>query len=168
MPRRHAFRYLRVEVLATSPKYKITLSDVTCTSISAVSPSQTPEAPLFEDPSLRLIDHASMSTLCDCMHSVFEDGPHRDRRLWLGDLRLQALANYATVRNFALVKRCIFLSAAFPRADGSVPACIFTDGHDDDDSVPLTDYIVDRRASRPRRGLHCLGPFPSRRPARRS
>lgn len=29
----------------------------------------------------------------DCMQSVFEDGPKRDRRLWLGDLRLQALAS---------------------------------------------------------------------------
>ena len=27
------------------------------------------------------------------MQDVFEDGPKRDRRLWLGDLRLEALAN---------------------------------------------------------------------------
>ena len=29
------------------------------------------------------------------MQDVFEDGPKRDRRLWLGDLRLQALAKIA-------------------------------------------------------------------------
>ena len=28
---------------------------------------------------------------------------------WLGDLRLQALANYGTFRNFDLVKRCLYL-----------------------------------------------------------
>ena len=36
-----------------------------------------------------------------------EDGPKRDRRLWLGDLRLEALANYETYRNFDLVKRLL-------------------------------------------------------------
>jgi hypothetical protein len=36
-----------------------------------------------------------------------EDGPKRDRRLWLGDLRLEALANYETYRNFDLVKRSL-------------------------------------------------------------
>lgn len=36
-----------------------------------------------------------MKTLADCMQDVFEDGPKRDRRLWLGDLRLQALAKIA-------------------------------------------------------------------------
>jgi hypothetical protein len=30
------------------------------------------------------------------MQEVFEDGPKRDRRLWLGDLRLQALVNDVT------------------------------------------------------------------------
>ena len=42
------------------------------------------------------LDRVSQRTLRDCMQTVFEDGPKRDRRLWLGDLRLQALANYAT------------------------------------------------------------------------
>ncbi|KAM0323483.1 hypothetical protein ACHAQA_008763 [Verticillium albo-atrum] len=139
IPRRHAFRYLRVEVLATSPKFKISLADVTCACVSAVPPTLTLEAPVFNDPILRSIDHVSIATLRDCMQAVFEDGPRRDRRLWLGDLRLQALANYATIRDFRLVKRCIFQFAAVPRDDGSIPACIF----DSPDLVPSTDYIVD-------------------------
>lgn len=36
----------------------------------------------------------------------------RDQRLWIGDLRLQALASYATFKDYALVKRCLYLYAA--------------------------------------------------------
>jgi hypothetical protein len=61
------------------------------------------------------------------MQTVFEDGPKRDRRLWIGDLRLQALTNYATFRNFDLVKRCLYLFAGLPREDGFVSACVFED-----------------------------------------
>ena len=45
------------------------------------------------------------------MQTVFEDEPKRDRRLWLGDLRLEALANYETYRNFDIVKRSLYLLA---------------------------------------------------------
>lgn len=72
-------------------------------------------------------------TLQNCMQFVFEDGPKRDRRLWLGDLRLQALANYSTFRNMDLVKRCLYLFAALTRDDGRIGACLFIE----------PDYIVD-------------------------
>ena len=54
------------------------------------------------------------------MQDVFEDGPKRDRRLWIGDLRLQARTNYATFKNYDLVKRCMYLFAGLTRADGKI------------------------------------------------
>ena len=43
----------------------------------------------------------AVNTLKNCMQRVFEDGPKRDRRLWIGDLRLEALANYYTFENIS-------------------------------------------------------------------
>jgi hypothetical protein len=45
--------------------------------------------------------------------------------LWLGDLRLQALAAYAIFGGHDLVKRCLYLFAAFPRDDGLLGACVY-------------------------------------------
>lgn len=59
------------------------------------------------------------------MQEVFEDGPKRDRRLWLGDLRVMAQLNYLTFRNDDLVKRCLYLFAAAAREDGLVPGCVY-------------------------------------------
>jgi alpha-L-rhamnosidase len=56
---------------------------------------------------------------------VFEDGPRRDQRLWVGDLRLQALTNYHTFRQNDVVQRCLYLFASLPRKDGLVAACVF-------------------------------------------
>ncbi|TDZ36681.1 hypothetical protein C8035_v005084 [Colletotrichum spinosum] len=139
LKRRYSFRFLRVEVVDTSPKYKVAFSDVKCECVSAVGQNQTLESPRFTDGLLQKIDHVSISTLRDCMQTVFEDGPRRDRRLWSGDLRLQALANYSTFKDYNLVKRCVFQFAAVVREDGSVPACVF----EQPQLTPSTDYIVD-------------------------
>ncbi|KAH8195624.1 hypothetical protein TruAng_010206 [Truncatella angustata] len=139
LPRRYAFRYARVDIVDTSPKYQVVFSDFTCESVSAVSQSCKLDMPQLQDPLLQAIDHASISTLRDCMQTVFEDGPRRDRRLWMGDLRLEALANYSTFRDFQLVKRNLFQFAAVARVDGSLPACIFEQPR----LTPSTDYIVD-------------------------
>ena len=56
-----------------------------------------------EEEELKKIYEVSVKTLAECMQDVFEDGPKRDRRLWIGDLRLQALANYVTFDNVELV-----------------------------------------------------------------
>ncbi|KAF6832668.1 alpha-l-rhamnosidase [Colletotrichum plurivorum] len=137
--RRHSFRYLRVQVVDTSPKYKVALADVRCECVSAVGQSHALDAPRFREDLLTAIDRISVATLRDCMQTVFEDGPRRDRRLWSGDLRLQALANYSTFKDYALVKRCIYQFAAVVREDGSLPACIFEQPR----LTPSTDYIVD-------------------------
>lgn len=139
LPRRYSFRYVRIQVLDNGPKFRVTFSRLRVTAVSAVGPSVPVPAFPLADAQLRAIDAAAMHTLRDCMHTVFEDGPRRDRRLWLGDLRLQALANYATFAHFALVKRCLYLFAAVPRTNASLPACVY--------EFPVlrgaSDYIVD-------------------------
>ncbi|KAG5759480.1 hypothetical protein H9Q72_012400 [Fusarium xylarioides] len=139
LPRRYSFRYLRVQIIDTSPKFKVSFSNVQCESVSAVSQDHQIEAVEFPDPLLQNIDHVCISTLRDCMQTVFEDGPRRDRRLWIGDLRLQALANYSTFRDFNLVKRCLLQFAAVRNADGLLPACIF----EKPTLTASTDYIAD-------------------------
>ena len=74
---------------------------------------------------MQRIDAVSIATLRDCMQTTFEDGPRRDQRLWVGDLRLQALTNYHTFKANDVVRRCLYLFAALPRADGLVAACVF-------------------------------------------
>jgi len=73
---------------------------------------------------------------------VFEDGPKRDRRLWLGDLRLQALANYATYRNNDLVKRCLYLFAGVADDAGRLPACLFLEPGIEADDTFMFDYAL--------------------------
>lgn len=139
LPRRYSFRFLRIQVIDTSPKFKVAFSDIKCECVSAVAQTHELDKVEFGNQLLQDIDHVSISTLRDCMQTVFEDGPRRDRRLWSGDLRLQALANYSTLCDFDLVKRCIFQFAAVVRQDGSLPACIF----EKPALSPSTDYIVD-------------------------
>ncbi|KAF5250104.1 hypothetical protein FANTH_4657 [Fusarium anthophilum] len=139
LPRRYSFRYLRVQIIDTSPKFKVSFSKIQCESVSAISQDHHIEAVEFPDPLLQDIDHVCISTLRDCIQTVFEDGPRRDRRLWIGDLRLQALANYSTFRDFDLVKRCLFQFAATRNKDGSLPACIF----EKPKLTASTDYIAD-------------------------
>ena len=71
------------------------------------------------------IDQVSIRTLANCMHTVFEDGPKRDRRLWVGDLRLQAQANYETFKNNLLVKRCLYLFAGLANDEGKVMSDLY-------------------------------------------
>ena len=89
LPRRYAFRYLEITAVDTSPKYQVVVSDVVCAAVTSADRGKLP--PLNTgDPELAALDRVSLKTMEDCMQSVFEDGPKRDRRLWLGDLRLQA------------------------------------------------------------------------------
>ena len=74
------------------------------------------------------------------MQKVFEDGPKRDRRLWIGDLRLQALTNYETFKNYDLVKRCLYLFAGLTQNEGHVGACLFIEPKMQVDDTALFDY----------------------------
>lgn len=141
LPRRYAFRYLEILAIDTSAKFQVTVKDVTLTAVSLVSLDEV--APLDALPEdLQKIDRVSLKTLQDCMQHVFEDGPKRDRRLWIGDLRLQAKANYATFKNLDLVKRCMYLFAGLTREDGKVGACLFTEPVMQVDDTFLFDYSL--------------------------
>jgi hypothetical protein len=141
LPRRYAFRYLEILAIDTSPKFQVVVEDAALTAVSSVSMDTVkPVEGLDED--LQRIDRASLKTLQDCMQHVFEDGPKRDRRLWIGDLRLQAKANYATFRNYDLVKRCMYLFAGLTRDDGKIGACLFTEPVMQVDDTFLWDYSL--------------------------
>jgi hypothetical protein len=124
MPRRHAFRYVKVEILAASRRFGLRFEDVVAHAVTAATsePAMLPDTwPAW----IRRVDHVAQLTLRDCLQTCFEDGPRRDRRLWVGDLRLQALANYATFDANDVVKRCLYLFAGLPRSDGLVNGCVY-------------------------------------------
>lgn len=124
MPRRYAFRYVQLEVIATSLEYKVQIPEIYVEQVSAVDMADVPEIN-NENSFVRRIDRVSNKTLQDCMQTVYEDGPKRDRRLWIGDLRLQALTNYYTFKDTDLVKRSVYLIAGLANEDGMVPGNVF-------------------------------------------
>lgn len=122
-PRRYACRYIQVECIGVSTNYvpkidKVIFEEETsaCGSVPSIVATKEVER----------IDQMAVRTLRSCMQDVFEDGPKRDRRLWLGDLRLQALTNYVTYQNYDLVKRCLYLFAATCDENGRMKGCVFT------------------------------------------
>lgn len=141
IPRRYAFRYMQIEVLDTSPKYSLKFRNISCDYVSAVE-MDTVEPLDSKDEILNQIDRVSVKTLMDCMQKVFEDGVKRDRRLWLGDLRLQARANYETFKNYDMVKRCLYLFAGMVFADGRMGACFFHEPDFRVDDTYLMDYAL--------------------------
>lgn len=141
MERRYSFRYVKLEVLDTSVKYKVSFEEVTCETVTSANPEKLTLLQ-HPDPELQAIDNVSIKTLEDCMQEVFEDGPKRDRRLWLGDLRLQAIANYETFKNYDLVKRCLYLFAAYPTDKGLITANLFMKPHVIPDDTYLYDYSL--------------------------
>lgn len=141
LPRRYAFRYVKLEVLDVSSKYSLTLEEAVCTAVSSAEEGAL--APLASgDPLLDRMDAVACRTLHNCMQRVFEDGPKRDRRLWLGDLRLQALASYQSYRSLDMVKGCLYLFAALPRADGLLSAAVFLEPEPEADDTFLPDYSM--------------------------
>lgn len=139
--RRYSFRYLKIEVLDTSKKFTVAFDDVSCKTVTSADIQQV--APLHtQDLQLQTLDRISIKTLQDCMQDIFEDGPKRDRRLWLGDLRLQALANYETFQNYDLVKRCLYLFAAVPDDNGLVSSNLFIKPNLIPDDTYLLDYAL--------------------------
>ena len=121
--RRYACRYVQVLCIGSSSSFKFSIDKVEmleCTSANKEVPT------LGRNEEEKKMDEVSIRTLRSCMQDVFEDGPKRDRRLWLGDLRLQALVNYETYQNYDLVKRCLYLFAGLLDDVGRVPGSVFT------------------------------------------
>lgn len=142
LPRRYAFRYLKIEVIATSQKYTVQFEDISITSVTSADTSKIIPLPASLSKYLIDMDKVAIRTLENCMHLVFEDGPKRDRRLWIGDLRLQALANYYSIKNYDLVKRCLYLFAGLPEENGQIGACLFLEPKLLVDDTILFDYSL--------------------------
>lgn len=140
LPRRYAFRYLQIEVLDVSSKYQLVLEDAFCRAVTSADEDRL--EPFPGTPRQKKLDAVACRTLGSCMQEVFEDGPKRDRRLWLGDLRMQALANYETFRNYDLVKRCLYLFAGTTQEGGRVGACLFTEPEIEVDDTTMFDYSL--------------------------
>ncbi|BEJ52716.1 alpha-L-rhamnosidase-related protein [Lentilactobacillus buchneri] len=141
LSRRYSFRYVEITVIDTSPKWQAVLSNPQVESETSASNEQL-SVPSIKDPEMKSIYQVGLKTLQDCMQDIFEDGPKRDRRLWIGDLRLQALANYATFKDVGLVKRCLYLFGAMTAKDGRIPANVFTQPQDIPDDTFLFDYSL--------------------------
>ena len=141
LKRRYAFRFMEIVIKETSPKYQIKIDHLSCETVSSADMNTVPVISCG-DPLLNEIDRVSVKTMHDCMQAVFEDGPKRDRRLWIGDLRLQALTNYETFQNNDLVKRCLYLFAGLCQEDGRVSACVFTKPSPITDDTVLFDYSL--------------------------
>ena len=139
LPRRYAFRYVKVEVIAVSGKFSLVIEGLTAETVTS-APEEI--APAGGSELARRIDKIALRTLSECMQDVFEDGPKHDRRLWLGDLRLQALANYCTFAHNSLVKRCLFLFAATADETGRISACVFTEPEVAPDDTYMFDYSL--------------------------
>lgn len=141
LPRRYSFRYVELKILDTSPKWQVVFSNPLV--ITETSANYNRLKPLnLEDKQLQKIYDIGVKTLAECFQDVFEDGPKRDRRLWLGDLRLQALANYATFDQVELVKRCLYLFAAMTTKEGKIPANVFVKPQNMPDDTFLFDYSL--------------------------
>jgi hypothetical protein len=140
LARRYAARYVRITVLAASQA--VLLRDIRFDSISSADSSALP-VHAFPDEELAAIDRVAVRTLHGCMQRVFEDGPKRDRRLWIGDLRLEALTNYYTFQNLPLVRRCLYLfAAAEPDENGFPPAYVYESPDFVSGSWYLWDYAL--------------------------
>lgn len=125
IPRRISGRYMRIEVLGYPLGGVYSVQDMYMTAVSSADKLRV--EPLGEDvpEMIRKINDVSVETLRECMQTVFEDGPKRDRRLWVGDLYLESLANRHSFRNFDLVKRCLYLFAGLTGDGGCIVPNIF-------------------------------------------
>lgn len=166
LDRRYAFRYLLIERIDNG-QFSVLLRDLFAETVSAVDVKDA--LPIdIKDETLKRIYDASLRTLKECEQDVFEDGPKRDRRLWLGDLRVQAITDYKTFKNYDLVKRCLYLLGAIRTDSKKVSSCFFPDSPPYIDDLPswifddyclffiscLYDYYMDSKDMEPIRDLY--------------
>ncbi|RYY36507.1 MAG: glycoside hydrolase [Sphingobacteriaceae bacterium] len=122
--RRLAFRYVKIELIGSSQYYDFKLSDVYFKAVTSVT--KFPDALSFGASSIiKEIDQVGLNTLKECMQTVYEDGPKRDRRLWIGDLYLESLANSYSFKNHDLTRRCLYLLASLSDKNGYLIGTVF-------------------------------------------
>ena len=140
MPRRYSCRYIKITVVRTTRPIKLfnfKFCASTSADLSLLKPANT------TDDLLNKIDLVATNTLKECMQTFFEDGPKRDRRLWIGDLRLEALANYYTFHNTEIVKRCLYLFAAGECNNlGFLPSFVYETPYYHSGATHIEDYAL--------------------------
>lgn len=124
MERRMACRYVKIELLASSPYYDFNISDIQLKAVTSVNKMPEPLAS-SADQIIKDIDKVGLNTLKECMQTVYEDGPKRDSRLWIGDLYLESLANSYSFKNYELTKRCLYLLAGLSGQEGYLVGTVF-------------------------------------------
>lgn len=141
IPRRIAFRYVKMELLGSSRYSDFRISNL---SFKAYTSVNTAAAPLATTTNKMIadIDRIGLTTLKECMQTVYEDGPKRDRRLWIGDLYLESLANIYSFKNHELTKHCLYLLAGLSYEDGVAPSNVFERPKPHPQINPLFDYAL--------------------------
>ena len=119
IPRRLAARYLKIELMGASNDFDFAIDDVEFRAQSSAGEVLTQLEPGCPD-IVRDINNVGIETLRECMQTVYEDGPKRDRRLWIGDMYLESLANRYSFRNNQMTKHCLYLFAGLAADDGIV------------------------------------------------
>lgn len=123
IPRRLSFRYARIEVMGR-PHYNFCFTELICRAVTSAVTTPAP-LPAGIDPLIRDIDRVGLATLRECMQTVYEDGPKRDQRLWIGDLYLEALANDCSYLQHGLTRRCLYLLAGCSDLSGVLAGTLF-------------------------------------------
>ena len=124
IPRRLAMRYLKMELLGSSRYSDFEISNMEFKAATSVS--TTPDPLAASTPKMMAdIDKVGLNTLKECMQTVYEDGPKRDARLWIGDLYLESLANIYSYKNHALTRRCLYLLAGLSADNGYLISNLF-------------------------------------------
>ncbi|MDM2930240.1 hypothetical protein [Citrobacter sp. Cm046] len=139
--RRFACRYIKIEIVASSQSDSFIFSDFKFNEVTSAGELKSVST-IITDERLKRIDEVCIATLRDCMQTVFEDGPRRDRRMWIGDLRLQALVNYQTFKNYHLVKKSIYLFTGLLVKGGFVPPTIYEKPHPRPSNSMILDYLA--------------------------
>ena len=119
IPRRLAARYLKIELMGASNDFDFAIDDVEFRAQSSAGEVLTQLEPGCPD-IVRDINNVGIETLRECMQTVYEDGPKRDRRLWIGDMYLESLANRYSFKNNQMTKHCLYLFAGLAADDGIV------------------------------------------------
>jgi alpha-L-rhamnosidase len=141
IPRRIAFRYVKIELLGSSVYSDFRISNI---SFKATTSANTIPSPLASTTGAMIndIDRVGLNTLKECMQTVYEDGPKRDRRLWIGDLYLESLANMYSFKNYELTKHCLYLLAGLSYEHGVAPSNVFERPKPHPQINPLFDYAL--------------------------
>lgn len=141
--RRLSFRYVKIELLGSSPYFDFGISSMQCVATTSAL-SKPPLLSNETSDDIKRIHAVGLETLKECMQTVYEDGPKRDRRLWIGDLYLESIANTYSFKNHDLTKHCLYLLAALANRDGYLHSNVFEtpEPHAQEGAPFLFDYSL--------------------------